>query len=122
MELQRFQKRPTIVLAIQWEGPWCDFPFVGREEIGIATKAFPSEVRFYVTTIHGQRAYLERDDWLIQEPDGKHYYPCKPEIFKSFYTAADNSDELSELRKRISDLESATCRVGSSDPPSECDY
>jgi hypothetical protein len=29
----------------------------------------------YVTTIHGQETKVEVGDWIITEPDGKHFYP-----------------------------------------------
>lgn len=45
--------------------------------------------RFYVITIHSQKAYIEKGDWIIAEPDGKHYYPCRPDIFAQAYEAVD---------------------------------
>ncbi len=40
----------------------------------------------HVHTIHNnQIVLLETGDWIIPEPDGKHYYPCKPDIFKETY-------------------------------------
>ncbi len=44
---------------------------------------------FYVVTIHGQETTIVDGDWIIQEPDGKHYYPCKPDIFKATYELVD---------------------------------
>jgi len=40
---------------------------------------------YWVTTIHGQQTVVSDGDWIIQEPDGKHFYPCKPDIFKQSY-------------------------------------
>ena len=48
-----------------------------------------AEPRFYVTTIHGQRAYLASGDWVITEVDGVHHYPCKPDIFAATYELAE---------------------------------
>ena len=43
----------------------------------------------HVHTIHsGQMVNLEIDDWIIPELDGKHFYPCKPDIFKMTYEEA----------------------------------
>ena len=28
---------------------------------------------------------IENGDWIIADPDGKHYYPVKPDIFPRFY-------------------------------------
>jgi hypothetical protein len=37
----------------------------------------------HVHTIHfGQLVILEPGDWAIAEPDGKHFYPCKPLILE----------------------------------------
>lgn len=35
----------------------------------------------YVTTIHEQVTRVEFGDFIVQEPDGVHYYPCKPNIW-----------------------------------------
>jgi len=43
----------------------------------------------FVTTAHGQRVYLENGDWVIAEPDGRGYYPCKPDIFADRYEACE---------------------------------
>ena len=40
----------------------------------------------HVHTIHdNQIVNLEIGDWIIPEPDGKHYYPVKSEIFTETY-------------------------------------
>ncbi len=42
----------------------------------------------HVHTIHNnQIVNLEVGDFIISEPDGKHFYPCKPDIFKKTYEA-----------------------------------
>lgn len=38
-----------------------------------------------VTTIHGQETEVTIGDWIITEPDGRHFYPCKPDIFEMTY-------------------------------------
>ncbi len=44
----------------------------------------------HVHTIHdGQIVELEVGDFIIPEPDGKHFYPCKPEIFLAKYQELD---------------------------------
>jgi hypothetical protein len=44
--------------------------------------------RPHVHTIHdGQIVNLEVGDWIIPEPDGEHFYPCKPDIFEATYEA-----------------------------------
>lgn len=40
----------------------------------------------HVHTIHNsQIVVLEVGDWIIPEPDGGHFYPCKPNIFEATY-------------------------------------
>jgi hypothetical protein len=40
----------------------------------------------HVHTIHnGQIVLLEVGDWVLPEPDGEHFYPCKPDIFATTY-------------------------------------
>lgn len=80
----KFRKRPVVVEAVQWHC-WLNYPFVGKESTGDPSSIEGAEVKFYVTTIHGQRAYLADGDWIIKEPDGVHHYPCKPDIFVSIY-------------------------------------
>jgi hypothetical protein len=42
----------------------------------------------HVHTIHaGQLVNLEIGDYVIPEPDGEHFYPCKPDIFAATYEA-----------------------------------
>lgn len=38
-----------------------------------------------VITIHGQITPVTIGDWIITEPDGIHFYPCKPDIFVDTY-------------------------------------
>ncbi len=57
--------------------------------------------RFYVVTIHDQRAYLADGDWILPEPDGKHYYPCKPDIFEATYELVDNSEIWTAEEQRV---------------------
>lgn len=40
----------------------------------------------HVHTIHNnQIVNIEIGDWIIPEPDGEHFYPCKPDIFRATY-------------------------------------
>lgn len=47
----------------------------------------------YVVTIHGQETEVAEGDWIVQEPDGEHYYPVKPDIFARSYEAPKDSDD-----------------------------
>lgn len=46
---------------------------------------FISEWVGEVVTIHGQATKVIEGDWIITEPDGVHFYPCKPDIFEKTY-------------------------------------
>ena len=74
--MAKYRKKPVVVVAYQWK----------HREIGKGVHFDPAFLdRYFVVTIHGQRAYLEDKDWIIEEPDGIHHYPCKPDIFENTY-------------------------------------
>jgi hypothetical protein len=81
----QFRKKPVVVEASQWfkEG---DHPGVDRycNRCHAETNE-PLEWTYFVITIHGQVAGVAPGDWIITEPDGKHFYPCKPDIFEATY-------------------------------------
>jgi hypothetical protein len=77
----KFRKKPIVIEAEQFTGN------INLE--GKFTRAIhlSDTRRAYVVTIHGDRAYLAVGDWIIPEPDGVHFYPCKPDIFAATYDA-----------------------------------
>lgn len=45
----------------------------------------------HVHTIHdNQIVVLEIGDWVIPEPDGIHFYPCKSDIFEQTYEVVED--------------------------------
>lgn len=74
--MARWQKKPVIVEAYQWNGPSEYQPGVKYDSVTGS---------HYVVTIHDQETYIEPGDFIIQEPDGEHYYPCKPDVFVTNY-------------------------------------
>jgi hypothetical protein len=44
----------------------------------------------HVHTAHNQTVDLEAGDWVMPEPDGRGYYPIKPDIFKDRYEAIED--------------------------------
>ena len=47
----------------------------------------------HVHTIHNnQIVILEIGDFVIPEPDGEHYYPCKPDIFEKTYEKVEEQN------------------------------
>jgi hypothetical protein len=89
--MAKFRKRPVVIDAEQWF-PNKEVPGVSFEPYSVTIggrghgeQTFEQPPKPYVTTIHGQRAYLAPGDWVITEPDGVHHYPCKPDIFEASY-------------------------------------
>lgn len=89
--MARYRRKPTETDAVQWF-PGADVPEVYREDSvatiggrGHGSQSFPQEPRWYVVTIHGQRAYLEPGDWVLPEPGGEGHYPVKDEVFRAMY-------------------------------------
>lgn len=77
-----FRKKPVVIKATQYTE-------YGKLVPGMCNSlscftAGNSEP--HVHTIHGnQKVDLVIGDWVIPEPDGKHFYPCKPDIFAATY-------------------------------------
>jgi hypothetical protein len=83
--MAKYRKKPIVVEAEQFGGFYHTPYPKGVEMEDNSEDSTKERYRFYVVTIHGQRAYLERGDWVITEPDGIHHYPCKPDIFEATY-------------------------------------
>jgi hypothetical protein len=43
----------------------------------------------YVVTIQGQEVTLTPGDWVIEEPDRIHYYPCAADVFEKRWEPKD---------------------------------
>jgi hypothetical protein len=86
--MPRFRKRPVEVEARQltrengrevWE--WVDGKAFYEPDGTISGLT--------IFTLEG-RMKADFDDWIIQEPfpsGGRHFYPCKPDIFTATYEA-----------------------------------
>lgn len=79
--MAKFRKRPIVIEAVQFD----DIP--ANDPAGVYRR--PEDNAPYVVTVHLQRCYLVAGDWIIPEPDGVHYYPCKPDIFEKTYEAVE---------------------------------
>lgn len=75
--MAKFKSRPRFVDAEQYVfgQPLPRGVYQGREGT-------------YVVTIHLQQCNVVSGDWIIAEPDGTHFYPCKPDIFEKSYEPA----------------------------------
>lgn len=82
--MAKYRKKPIVVEAFQW------FPNMVFENKNDESAILYVENREpYVITIHGQATFIVPGDYIITEPDGKHHYPCKPDIFEKTYERAD---------------------------------
>jgi hypothetical protein len=88
----KYRKKPVIVETFQFDGPaFVDldvilvksWPGVGWMRKDDENRVFP-----FVITAHKQKTWIEPGDWIIQESDGRGYYPCKPDIFEATYEPA----------------------------------
>lgn len=67
--MARYRTKPKEKVAEQWQP--------GKTIPGVHYK----RGRAFVITIHGQETLIAPGDFIVQEPDGIHYYPCKPDIW-----------------------------------------
>ncbi len=88
--MAKFRKSPVLIYAEQYV------------EYGKLVKGMCNSQKCYaytcsephVHTIHNhQMVLLEVGDWILPEPDGEHFYPCKPDIFKNTYKPLGESGE-----------------------------
>lgn len=90
MASNRFRKKPVVIEAVQ---------FTGADVAGLCRcrlYGMPGRERElldrgpHVHTIHGgQPVFVEPGDWILPEPDGRHFYPVQPAIFAAAYESAD---------------------------------
>lgn len=78
----RFQRRPTVIEATQWH--------LGDQLPGV-TLAKTGDG--FVRTINGSVVLLHDGDWVVQEPDGIHYYPIAEQVFKELYSPTQDPNE-----------------------------
>lgn len=95
--MARYRSKPREVEARQWSpgtlvpGVHVEDPSGRKRENYESEGTSASPMRYFVVTIHRQRAYLDPGDYVITEPDGRHHYPVKPAIFEAHYEPCDAS-------------------------------
>lgn len=81
LKMKQYRKKPVVIEASQWQ--------VDVDVRGVCHLSCPGadgDYDAHVHTIHdNQIVLLEPGDWIIPEPDGIHFYPCKPDIFEVTY-------------------------------------
>lgn len=87
----KFRKRPVIIEAEQ---------FLGRPTKGLCG-CVDIPMPHVHTIHHNQHILVEVGDWIIPEPDGKHFYPCKADIFEKTYLPINalDRDPLAPIRE-----------------------
>lgn len=78
----RFRSKVVEIEAEQFRGAKMPLPFADRQAC-----CFDGE-KWYVVTAHGQDTVIVEGDWIIPEPDGRGFYPVKPDIFEKKYEPA----------------------------------
>lgn len=73
--MAKYQTKSVTIEAEQW--------FPGKQVEGVINH--DSRYQAYVDTIRGGKVYISEGDYIIKEYDGKHYYPCKSNIFEQKY-------------------------------------
>lgn len=77
--MAKFRKKPIVIDAEQFFSDRTPLPFRDRSACCLGPDGW------YVVTIHGQETKIVDGDWIIPEPDGVHFYPCKSDIFAATY-------------------------------------
>lgn len=80
----KFRKKPVVIEAERWDGPWCDIDgVVSRSISGDADSIHGALVEFGIMTLEGFMK-ISKGDWVITGVKGEKY-PCKPDIFEATY-------------------------------------
>lgn len=75
----KFKKRPVVIEATQY----VEYGKLIKGMCNSRSCFSAGNTEPHVHTIHeSQMVNLEVGDWIIPEPDGEHFYPCKPDIFE----------------------------------------
>lgn len=90
--MAQFRKKPVVIEAWQWK---CE----RQGELRGVCNCYQGNWGSHLHTMHeGQIVMLEHGDWIIPEPDGEHYYPCKPDVFANTYDPVDSVRTQPEKR------------------------
>ena len=87
--MKKYRKKPVVIEAVQYVE-------YGKLVEGMCNSRScyidDRNTEPHVHTIHkNQRVNLEIGDWIIPEPDGEHFYPCKPDIFEATYELVEEA-------------------------------
>lgn len=71
--MARFRTKPVEFEAEQFTGKM-PLPFRDKNACHLGPKGW------YVITAHGHETPIAEGDWIREEPDGRGFYPIKPDI------------------------------------------
>lgn len=78
----KYRKKPVVIEAEQY----VEYGKLVNGMCNSQTCFSSGNTEPHVHTIHdNQIVNLEIGDWIIPEPDGEHFYPCKSDIFEQTY-------------------------------------
>ena len=88
--MAKYRKKPVVIEAEQYVSAsrFCHGYSQERKAVlGVCQShnCLVAGLQPHVHTINDQIVILEVGDWIIPEPDGEHFYPCKPDIFEASY-------------------------------------
>lgn len=83
--MPKFRKKPIVIEAEQFRPHEFPLPFKDRH----ACNWDEDGLGWYVVTVHGQKTSIIDSDWIIAEPDGRGFYPCKNDIFLNIYESVE---------------------------------
>lgn len=77
--MAKYKKKPVVIEAMQYNGE--------ADTKGLCPdNSCTNPVLPHVHTIHNNSIIvIRKGDFIIPEPNGKHFYPCKPDIFEQTY-------------------------------------
>lgn len=85
--MNKYRKKPVVIEAVQYT----EYGRLVRGMCNSRSCFQDGNTEPHVHTIHNaQIVNLEVGDYIIPESDGKHFYPCKPDIFEATYEAVES--------------------------------
>jgi hypothetical protein len=90
--MRQFRSKPSVIEAEQFHGVgWYEAnerPYPEGHCLCDDGKKTSDTPHSHVHTAHEQIVLLSVGDWIVREPDGRGFYPVKPDIFTAKYEPA----------------------------------
>lgn len=88
--MKKFRKKPVVIEATQF--------VPGEPHEGVCFLTYRGCLaETHVHTANGP-VCIDAGDWLIPEPNGTGFYPCKPDAFAALYEPVDEAAEAAAER------------------------